>query len=201
LKNVIDFTEKTIFFNPYDNWQDLVETGTGKSYGMEWLMRKRKGKLTWLTSYTLSKSIRQFPTINDGKPFPYKYDRRHEIKLALVWQQSKRFEVSALWFFSTGFAISLPSAYYFDPNTGTMIDIFDSRNNFRMPSYHRLDLSIKFIKQKKKYLRSWVVSIYNVYNRFNPFYLEETTAPGDKRAFNGIAVFPFFPSISYQFKF
>jgi outer membrane receptor for ferrienterochelin and colicin len=202
LKNVIDFTERTVFFNPYDNWEDLVESGTGKAYGMEWLMRKRKGKLTWLTSYTLSKSTRRFPTINNGQSFPYKYDRRHEIKLALVWQKSKKFEVSALWYYTTGYAITLASAEYYDPNVNYMVEIFDSRNNFRMPDYHRLDLSFRFIKQKRKYLRSWVVSIYNVYDRFNPFYLLEYSGPDAKKSeYDGISVFPFFPSISYQFKF
>jgi hypothetical protein len=72
-----------------------------------------------------------------------------------------------------------------------------------MPNYHRLDLSVKWMKQKKRYLRSWVLSIYNVYNRFNPFYLQEIKSrePETKGLYEGISVFPFFPSISYQFKF
>jgi outer membrane receptor for ferrienterochelin and colicin len=203
LKNVIDFREKSIYFNAYDSWEDMVEIGTGKAYGMEWMARKKQGQFTGLGSYTLSRSTRQFDNINNGKSYPFKYDRRHEIKMALVWEKSKRFEASAAWFFTTGYAISLPESKYYDPNRGIMIDVYGSRNNFRMPNYHRLDLSVKFMKQKKKYLRSWVLSIYNVYNRFNPFYLEETENPdpNNKTVYKGISVFPFFPSISYQFKF
>jgi outer membrane receptor for ferrienterochelin and colicin len=208
LKNVIDFNEESVFFNAYDNWEELVTTGTGKAYGIEWMFRKKKGKVTGLGSYTLSRSTRQFAAINEGRSFPFKYDRRHEIKMAVIWEKSKRFEASAAWYFSTGYAISLPEAQYYDPNAGPdngggIIDVYGSRNSFRMPNYHRLDLSVKFMKQKKKYLRSWVLSVYNVYNRFNPFYLEATDSPDpiQKGVYKGVSVFPFIPSLSYQFKF
>jgi outer membrane receptor for ferrienterochelin and colicin len=117
LKNVIEYAEGAGFGTAFDNWEDLVEKGVGASYGAEWMVQKKTGKLTGLISYTLSKSWRQFEKINEGNKFPYKYDRRHELKMAGVWQPSKRFEGSFSWLYSTGTAISLPEAYYYNPYT------------------------------------------------------------------------------------
>ena len=74
------------------------------------MLQRKKGKVTGLVSYTLGKTTRQFTNINNGNPFPYKYDRRHEIKMAMVWQASKKLELSCDWIFATGNAISAPSA-------------------------------------------------------------------------------------------
>ena len=143
-------------------------------------------------------------TINNGKAFPYKYDRRHEVKMAVIWKPSARFELGGNWTFATGNAISLPVAYYYDPSTQRYIDIYTARNNFRMPNYHRLDLSMRLTKQKKRHMRIWTFSIYNVYNRFNPFFIykaEDLSVNSNKIEFREVSVFPFLPSFSYQFKF
>jgi hypothetical protein len=203
LKNVIDYTEGSVFYNAYENWENMVETGTGKSYGAEWLFRKTKGKLTGLVSYTLSRSLRQFASINEGKPFPFKYDRRHEVKAAIVWRPSGKLECSANWLFSTGNAISIPTDYYFNPYTNQYIDIYSSRNNYRMRPTHRMDMSVKFIKQKEKYIRTWLISVYNAYNRLNPFFVYKGYEDGDfsKAVYKEVSGFPILPSVSYQFKF
>lgn len=202
MKNVIDYGERSGFSNATYNWEEMLETGRGKAYGLEWLVQKKKGRITGLASYTLSKSTRQFANINNGKAFPFKYDRRHEFKAAVVWQASEKFQASANWFYLSGAAVTMPSSYYFDPFTGRYIDVYTSRNESRMPDYHRLDVSMKFIKQKRKYTRTWVVSIYNAYNRLNPFYRSKTYEyPGNKILFKDVTVFPILPSVSYQFKF
>ena len=169
----------------------------------KYFYKKKKGKVTGLASYTLSKSTRQFDNLNDGKAFPFKYDKRHEIKIAAVWRPTRRIECGANWIFSTGNAVTLPASYYYNPTTRQYIDIYDSRNNSRMPNYHRLDLSVKFIKEKRRYTRTWLLSIYNVYNRMNAFFRYKTYTdwPENKIIFEDVTVFPFLPSISYQFKF
>ena len=202
MKNVIEYGERSGFNNTTYGWEELLETGKGKAYGVEWLVQKKKGKITGLASYTLSRSTRQFANINDGKAFPFKYDRRHEVKAAILWQRSERFHVSANWFYLTGSAVTMPSSYYYDPFTGMYTDVYTSRNESRMPDYHRLDVSMKFIKQKRKYTRTWVLSIYNVYNRLNPFYrYKDYVYPDNKIVFRDVTIFPFLPSVSYQFKF
>ncbi|THU31124.1 TonB-dependent receptor [Niastella caeni] len=202
LNNVIDYIDQTVFFNAYDNWEDKVITGKGKTYGIECSLQKTKGKLTGIVSYTLSKSTRQFEAINHGKPFPFLFDRRHEIKMAAIWKQSPRFEAGANWLFSSGRPVTLPVDSYLDPFTNEWVDVYSGRNDARLPSYHRLDVSIKFIKHKKHYTRTWLISIYNAYNQFNTFYFDEIIRNNNNQVtVKAISLFPIIPSISYQFKF
>lgn len=202
LKNVIEYAEGSGFTNSFTNWEDLVELGKGKTYGAEWFLQKKKGKVTGLLSYTLSWSKRQFANINGGKIFPYKFDRRHEIKTAMVWQPWRNMEISADWVFATGNAISLPKGQYYNPVSGTYIDIYEGRNDFRMPVYHRMDIAIKWMKQRKKSLRTWTLSVYNVYNQQNTFFIYKTTNPATSESkFTKVTAFPLIPSITYQFRF
>jgi outer membrane receptor for ferrienterochelin and colicin len=206
LRNVIEYSEGVGFNNASTTWEDIVEVGKGKTYGMELLFQKKAGKLTGLASYTLSWSNRQFANINEGKTFPYKYDRRHEIKMAIIWQPSKRFEMSCDWLFATGNAVSLPKSFYFNPLTMRYVDVYTGRNDYRMPDYHRMDVSMKFIRQRKKFQRTWVISVYNAYSRLNPFYIYRdrsyyVSVSGPKSAFTEVSLFPILPSVTYQFKF
>ncbi|MGB8190572.1 MAG: TonB-dependent receptor, partial [Chitinophagaceae bacterium] len=202
LKNVIEYEEGAGFNNAFTNWEDIVETGKGRAYGAEWLVQKTKGKVTGLFSYAISKSTRKFDAINKGRTFPYKYDRRHEVKAAIAWKPSFKFELAGNGIIATGNAISLPSAYYVDPFNGNVIDVYTGRNDYRLPLYHRVDVAMKFIKQKKRYLRTWIVSVYNVYNRQNAFYIYKYNdlLTGEPK-FAQVSLFPVLPSVTYQFKF
>lgn len=205
LDHVIEYGEGSGFGTSLSNWQNSMEVGKGWTYGSEWLFQKGKGKLTGLLSYTLSWSNRQFDNINLGRKFAYKYDRRHEIKSVLVWKPGTKFELSAEWLFATGNAISMPEAWYLDPINRRVIDIYKGRNNYRLPNYHRLDVSFKFMKQRKRYLRTWVIGVYNAYNRQNSMfiykYLRYMSLNTYEVSFTRVTMFPILPSISYQFKF
>ncbi len=202
MKNVIEYAEGASYLDPTSNWEDKVEVGKGWSYGAEFFLQKKKGKTTGLLGYTLSFTNRQFDNINFGKQFPYRYDRRHDLKAAIVHKVSDKIELSAEWVFGTGQAITLPVEKYTDAN-GNVIQVYKSRNGFRMAPYHRLDLAATFTKVKKKYTRSWVISLYNVYNRHNAFYvyLGSKDAPPYQPVFKQVSLFPILPSVSYQFKF
>lgn len=203
VKNVIEYAEGSSFSTAWTGWEDAVEKGRGTAYGAEWMLHKKKGAVTGIVSYTLGRSLRHFTNINEGKAFPYKYDRRHDFKVAAVWKVSPRVECSLGWFYSTGHAISLPVGYYYNPYNQRYMDIYEGRNNYRMPDYHRLDASVRMIRQKKKHLRSWTFGIYNAYGRYNPVFLyrDSYPFPGGKVNFRQAALFPFVPSITYQFKF
>ena len=203
LKNVIEYAEGSGFSSVWSSWEDAVERGRGTAYGAEWMLQKKKGAVTGLVSYSLGRSTRHFSNINDGKAFPYKYDRRHDFKAAAVWKPGARVECSLGWFFSTGQAVSMPVGYYYNSFNGRYIDIYEGRNNYRLPSYHRLDAGIKIMKQKKHHLRTWSFSVYNVYGRYNPMfrYKMSPTYAGSKVQFGEASLFPFVPSFSYQFKF
>jgi outer membrane receptor for ferrienterochelin and colicin len=205
MNHVIEYAEGSSFINSLNDWEDKVVSGTGTSYGMEWMAQKRKGKTTGLIGYTLSWSNRQFADLNNGRVFPYKYDRRHDLKLAMVQELNKNILLSADWVYGTGIATTLPVATYLNYNL-MQVQTFGTRNNFRLPAYHRLDLAIKFSRQKKKYERDWILSIYNVYSRLNAYFIYSNTeydavSHTYKNQFYKFALFPVIPSISYQIKF
>lgn len=202
LRNVIEYAEGASFGDAVTDWQTRVTSGKGWGYGAEWSMQKKQGKLTGMASYTYAHAWRKFESLNGGKRFPFKYDRRHSIKMALVFKPSKRFELSADWVFNSGSAISLPVATFYDIYQQQVVDIYEGRNNFRLGDYHRLDLSLKFSKQKKHYLRAWVVSVYNLYNRKNPFYVDRFFNTNlSKWSYSQFTLFPVLPSLTWQFKF
>lgn len=200
MHNVIEYKEGASFFNSSTNWEDKVEIGEGNSYGGELFLQKKKGRFTGMLGYTLSWTNRKFDNLNNGKQYPYRYDRRHDIKIAGVYSLTDKIEVSAEWVYGTGNAITVPVGMYYGAN-GNEVQIYGERNGYRMPAYHRGDVSIKFMKQGKKWERAWVLSAYNVYNRKNCFYIYSTTDISGSTVFKQVSLFPIIPSISYQFKF
>ncbi|WP_276132238.1 TonB-dependent receptor [Polluticoccus soli] len=199
MENVLEYKEGASFFNSSTSWEDKVEIGKGKSYGGELFLQKKKGKFTGMLGYTLSWTTRQFDNLNNGEEFPYRYDRRHDVKVAGIYKLSNSIELSAEWIYGTGNAITMPLGMY-QGQDGQEVAIYGSRNGYRMPAYHRGDVSVKFWKQRKGWERAWIISAYNIYNRMNPFYVYSETNNG-KTTFKQISLFPIIPSISYQFKF
>jgi outer membrane cobalamin receptor len=208
MDNLIEYKEGASFLNITDSYEDKVESGTGNSYGFEFFLQKKLGSLTGWLGYTLSWSNRTFQNINQGKPFPYKYDRRHDISLALVKSFNKKVSFSAAWVFGTGSAVTLPigsypaydEEYIWSPG----IKIYGNRNGYRMRDYHRLDVSVSFKKEKKWGERTWTFGLYNAYSRKNPFYLdiEYRGEYGVREArFVQYSLFPILPSVRYSFKF
>jgi hypothetical protein len=122
--------------------------------------------------------------------------------MAAVWKKSARFEAGANWLFASGRPISLPADWYYDPFSNKWVDVYNGRNDSRLPAYHRLDVSVKFIKPKKHYTRTWLISIYNAYNQFNTFFVDEIVRSDNNRiSVKATSIFPVIPSVSYQFKF
>lgn len=220
MNNLIEYKEGASFISIGSDWQNKVAVGNGRSYGSELLIQKKEGRTTGWIGYTLSWSNRQFDHLNLGKRFPYKYDRRHDIGLAVVHHWKERVDFSFSWVFGTGNAITLPQAtyageetsqYYHSPDNSffpSSLYYYGERNSFRMKAYHRLDLSVAFKKKKKWGERTWTVGVYNAYSRKNPFYIylseQEEYRNGVyryKSQFKQVSLFPFIPSISYNFKF
>jgi hypothetical protein len=117
-----------------------------------------------------------------------------------VFAPTEKFEISADWVYGTGNALTLPLGYYYNPDN-TLQQINSGRNTYRMPAYHRADISMKFTQQKKRGERAWIVSAYNVYNRKNPYYVYSSTNSSGNVVFKQMSLFPIIPSVSYQFKF
>ncbi|MFK7969589.1 MAG: TonB-dependent receptor plug domain-containing protein [Bacteroidia bacterium] len=203
------------------DWEDqVVSGGDGFAYGVELLLQKKTGKTRGWLGYTLAWNNRQFESLNDGNPYPYRYDRRHDLNLVVTHKASERMTLGINWIYATGNAISFPTAYFgvtsrpdlrqgqfrefstfqgYNPNA-----IYDGgRNNVRMKPYHRLDASIGFHKEKKWGKRTWLLSIYNVYSRLNSIAYTQAglTSIDGKVTARSIALFPIIPTISYVFKF
>ncbi|GAB4258439.1 MAG: TonB-dependent receptor [Saprospiraceae bacterium] len=210
MKNVVSYKEGVSFLGLENDWQDKVTQGDGESYGMEFLLQKKEGRTTGWLGYTLSWTWRQFDDINGGKRFPFKYDRRHDISLVVSHELSDRITVSGTWVYGTGNAITLPlyrydTPVFYDPDSDAYftreLEGVGEKNSFRMKPYHRLDLSIEFRKQKRKYERAWVISVYNAYNRPNPYYVFDGTDETGNRVFRQTSLFPLIPSFAWNFKF
>lgn len=181
-----------------------VVTGRGYAGGFELYLLKHNGKLTGSLAYSLAKSMRQFDNINRGLWYPAKYDRRHEANVTAMYRLSERAEVSAAFVYATGNAMTVPEQKYFIE--GNLINVYGKTNSFRMPSYHRLDVSFTWHFRPRYFKESSLnLSVFNVYNRANPFLLF-FEVNGNIAQYNleirarQISVFPILPSVSWNVK-
>lgn len=188
----------------------LIVYGKGESYGAEFFVKKNTGLLTGWISYTLSKTTQNFKELNFGKEFPFKYDRRHVLSVTASYQLTKRWTLSSVFVFSTGGAFTVPTGRVSTLNSGTIFEgnyyVYEGRNNYRLRSYHRLDLSAAHKKTaklfKKHFEREWVFGLYNTYSRLNPYFVYfEIDALTSKPTAKQVSLLPIIPSVSYNFKF
>ncbi|MBC7381780.1 MAG: TonB-dependent receptor [Bacteroidia bacterium] len=230
-KNIIAYKDGASFLDlgPGNNntnkgsyaWEQNIVAGKGWSYGGEFLLQKKTGLLTGWVGYTLSWTQMQFDALNFGQKFWARYDRRHDISVVCIYKireentEHGAIKLSVVWVYGTGNAITLPVAEYNSPVhnpgpgsnmgfNGNTVSQYTGRNQFRMGAYHRMDIGIQLTKKMKYYLRTWEFSVYNLYNRANPyFYYIESSFDGinTKRTLTQISLFPLIPSISYNIKF
>ncbi len=204
MNNVIDYKEGATFNGAGIDWEDKVETGIGESYGLELLLKMERGKSNGWLGYTWSKSQRKFNNLNNGRWFKAKHDRTHDISAVYNYKVSDKLDFGATWVFGTGDAITLPTNKIevierldsYNVENGNTVSYFKERNDYRMPNYHRLDVGFNFHKKKKRGTRTWSVSIYNVYNRRNAFFIYPSGEKLKKES-----LFPILPSVSYSYKF
>ncbi|MFN3916885.1 MAG: TonB-dependent receptor [Flavobacteriales bacterium] len=207
MNNLIEYKEGASFFGNDKDWQEKVESGIGWSYGGELLLEKKVGKTTGWIGYTLSWTNRQFANINLGEKFPYRYDRRHDIGLAVTHKFNDRVDVGVVWVYGTGNAVTLALERYqdlLDPVSffgGGNVEHISSRNNYRMGAYHRLDLGVNLHKKTKWGERTWSFSAYNAYSRQNPFFLYFDNDTQGNRGLYQVSLFPIIPAFAYSFKF
>lgn len=180
--------------------------GKGWSYGSEFFVNKTRGRLTGWIGYTLSWTWRQFPDLNSGEKYPAKYDRRHDLSVVATYEVNNKWKLGSVFIYATGNATSLPERFYVV--NGVLTQEYSAINKYRLPSYHRLDISATYTPQKKnkKVQSYWVFSIYNVYNRKNPYFIYFDQSGS---AYNGtlkiqakqVSLFPVLPSVTWNFRF
>ncbi len=218
MHNVLEYQDGASFFGTSGGWQEKVEMGRGRSFGLEILAQKTLGKTTGWLAYTIAKSDRQFKdgSINYGERFPYKYDRRHNINFCVNHQFSERFDIGLTWIFNTGGAATLAEQRTGTIN-GNLLDYIEHRNNYRLPVSHRLNLGVNFHKKVRRGTHTWNISVYNAYNAMTPnlIYLEEEYIGQEHIGEGGVpettwkrktrlikqTLLPCIPSVTYTFKF
>jgi hypothetical protein len=208
-----------------NSWEQNVEqNGIGNSKGIEFFLQKKQGLTTGWLSYTLSKAERKFEDIDNGKAYPFKYDRRHDFSIVFNRQLKKNIDFSATWIYGSGYPTTLYNGVYtaVQPKTWNIespnANIFETtgeaflypgKNWLRMRDYHRLDLGLNFRKNKKNkrgrdIVRTWTVGVYNAYSRQNAVFYYFDYKDYDPR--NPIVLyqqsgFPFIPTVKYSVKF
>jgi hypothetical protein len=192
------------------NLDSLLTYGKGESYGAEFFLKKNTGKLTGWIAYTLSKTMQQFGSLNFGKAFPFKYDKRHSLSITAGYQLNKHWSLNAVFVYSSGVAFTVPTGRISTLNSATIFEgnyyAYDARNNFRLAPYHRLDFSATYKKKARLFASSFefelVLGAYNIYNRQNPYFVyfeidPLTTQPAAKQ----VTLLPVIPGLSFNFKF
>lgn len=206
MDNVIDFKEHAnLMMNQYLDGE--IRTGTGQAYGIEFMVRKNSGKLNGFVNYTLSRSERTIPGINDGKTYLAPYDKTHAVNVMLNYDFSEQWSASAIWIYATGNPTTYPVGRFII--NGEIFPIYSERNAGRFPDYHRLDLSVTYRPKRaasKRWRGEWNLSVYNAYNKKNPWTISFRQEPNGtpdagKPYAEMIYLFGIVPSISYNFIF
>ena len=224
MNDLITFKDGVATISSSSDWQTRVETnGKGRSYGLELLLQKTKGPVTGWLAYTYSRSTRQFENKNSGRPYPFKYDRTHDISIVYLHKIKSNVQLSATWVYGSGNPFTLAAGKYLMQsgpgdelfNTGNYYlygQVYNDLNSYRMRAYHKLDVGVNFYKTVKLGERTWSINIYNLYNRQNPYYyFLDTEVQYDqagreipesgKTVLKQQSYFPIIPSFSYSLKF
>lgn len=227
LSNQITFNTGQTLAGTLANWEEVIETkGTGLNQGIELLVQKKKGNTTGWVGATVSQATRNFKGINNGKDYPFKYDRLLNLNFVANHKIKEGVSVSATWNYGTSYPITLADEHYMNfnevysgaPDFSTLGEVFiySEKNAHRLRDSHRLDIAAHFSKEKKWGTRTWTFSIYNVYARQNPLYyyykrdtedilIERNGYTSTDYKYTNMqllqkTMFGFFPSMSYSFK-
>ncbi len=203
------------------NWKSKIESnGVGTAKGIELLFKKVRGKYTGFISYALSNSTRKYPEINNGKEFLFDFDRLHTFSLNFNHKINNKLNFNLVWIYKTGLPYTPAIGRQYTPTTNEnnifyyQTLIYGERNSAKMKNYHRLDIGFSYTVLTKKYRKAvWSFSIYNAYNRKNPYYYYYNTNNTDEIYYPEtgqenkpiylyqISYFPIIPSISYKVYF
>ncbi len=206
MENQVEYSDGAL---PEDNAGNNVDNsftfGKGWSYGLELFLKKKYGKVNGWIGYALSWAEKNFEELNNGNNFYTRYDRRHDASIVLTYDISKRLTLGATWVYATGNALTLPVSRYVVQ--GQIVNEYGERNWFRMDAFHRMDLSLTLKgKETKKFKSSWNFSIYNVYNRKNPYFIyfanegDPSNGSLDVQA-KQVSLFGIIPSVAWNFSF
>ncbi len=204
MDNLIEYREGArLLLN--DNFEEELISGIGKSYGVEFLVRKKSGPITGWVGYTISKANRTFELLNDGRTYPAKYDRTHDLSVVGIFQLNEKVSFSMVWVYTSGARYTAQTGQYLMPNASLtnveLIPIYSERNAIKLSPSHRLDLNF-ILKNNpiKKFKSEWQIGVYNFYNQATP-YRVNVRFNGKTLEYVQPGFFGFIPSVSFNFSF
>jgi hypothetical protein len=207
INNLLDFKSGAQLILNEQIETDIV-SGLGKSYGVEVLLKKKTGKLNGWISYTYSRAMIKVDseylseTINQGEFYPASYDKPHSLNVLSNWKFSRRLSLSGNLSYSTGRPITYPIAKYY--YIGTERLHYSERNQYRIPDYFRLDLSLNVEgnhKVKKLNHSSWTFAVYNITGRDNAYSIYFVSEDGKVKGYQLSIFANAIPTITYNFRF
>jgi hypothetical protein len=204
MQRLLEFKDNAMF-SLLAPLESELTTGSGLAYGVELFIEKKKGAFTGWIGYTLAWAWSHFPDLNEGKEYPPRYDRRHDISILLNYRLGETWELTAVWVYGTGQAFTFPVAQYATGSWyGSSSLYYSERNGYRLPAYHRLDLN--FSHSFKWFDWDWKISfnVYNTYSHLNPFSqsLERDWSKNPPVwQVKQITLFPIIPTLGLSFKF
>ena len=207
LNHTTDFSNGASLSTDLRPWYEKTTQGEGSAKGLEISLEKTRGKVSGNLSYTLARADRKYPAINQGKAFPFSYDRRHNFNFFVNWIISPKYDVSAAWIYGTGYPATIPvekylpglGVYNTDSEYGGEVDYYPSRNNVHMAAYHRLDISFHYKVTTRIGEHTISVDVFNVYNRKNPVYMYYSGYRAKTLQYANLL--PVIPSLTYTLRF
>lgn len=203
MQQLISYSEGANFNTNSDiisaiNWEEKIVTGNGLSKGLEWLLKKEKGKVQGWLSYTLSKTTRQFDDLNQGLAFPFRFDHRHVFNAAAAWQLKPKWQFSTSWTYNSGSwtNLTLNEWEYLSQDEGLNYYYYDfgEKNSYQLPAYHRLDWNFHYKKEKTWGVWSLHLGVYNTYNQRNIYYIKTDYNPlTGQLGYKSVSIVPILP--------
>lgn len=201
--NAIDFKDHAeLLLNEY--LEGELRFGKAHSYGLEILLRRNTGRLNGWVSYTWSRTFREIPEINKGIKYPASYDRPHDISIVANYELNDRWSFGANWVYATGSPVTFPTGRFVIGST--IAPVYSDRNAYRLPDYHRLDLSATWKNKPnpgRKWTGEWNLSVYNAYYRKNPWVINFVPDPKNPNVTYAemTYLFAIVPALTYNFRF
>lgn len=212
MRNIVDYSDLYYVADNRAGWDSKLCSGSGNAKGIDFKVSREFGKLTGHVSYSLLWADRKFAGKNQGRPFPARFDNRHKINVTLNWKINSRWDINASWTGMSGNRFTLAVQDWNAPNLSEWISLeyggnymvgdtevpyIKDLNNYRLPFYHRLDLSV--VRQTKR--GYWTISIFNAYCNLNTVAIRQAYNDNGERVFQKVGIMPFIPSFSYTWKF
>lgn len=203
IQNAVDFKDHAeLLLNQL--FEGELRRGDAWSYGLEFLVKYNIKKFSGWVSYTLSKTERQINGINDNKSYPVSYDKPNDVSIVLNYNVIPRLSMGFAWVYATGSAVTFPTGRFVYGNKIT--PIFSDRNGYRLPDYHRLDISVTFMSKpnpEKNWAWDLNFSAYNAYARKNPWVINFKQVPGNPNETYAemTYLFSIVPALTFNFKF